>query len=158
VTINRGDLPPDQVRSEIIAGIDQGPLIVNYVGHGSTQVWTGSGILSASDVPTLTNGKKVPFFVTMTCLNGLFQDVHTDSLAEALMKADGGGAVAVWASSGLTEPDPQAMIDQQLMRLLFSNGQSPMLGDAVRGAKQATTDLDVRRTWIFFGDPTMRIR
>jgi autotransporter-associated beta strand protein len=158
VTIDRGERPPDQVRSEIVAGINQGPMIVNYAGHGSVEVWTGSGILRSDDATALTNGNKVPFFVTMTCLNGFFQDVYTESLAESLMKADGGGAVAVWASSGLTEPDPQALMDQQLMRLLFSNGQSPMLGDAVRGAKQATTDLDVRRTWILFGDPTMRIR
>ena len=32
------------------------------------------------------------------------------------------------------------------------------LGDATRQAKLATTDLDVRRTWILFGDPTMKIR
>jgi autotransporter-associated beta strand protein len=158
MTIDRGDLPPDQVRDEIIAAINQGPMIVNYAGHGSTQIWSGSGIFSSTDATALTNGNRVPFFVSMTCLNGIFEDAFTDSLAESLMKADGGGAVAVWASSGLTEPDPQAQMDQQLMRLLFSNGQSPMLGDAVRGAKQATTDLDVRRTWIFFGDPTMRIR
>jgi hypothetical protein len=158
MTIDRGDLPPDQVRDEIIAAINQGPMIVNYAGHGSTQIWSGSGIFSSTDATALTNGNRVPFFVSMTCLNGIFEDAFTDSLAESLMKADGGGAVAVWASSGLTEPDPQAMMDQQLMRLLFSNGPSPMLGDAVRGAKQATTDLDVRRTWIFFGDPTMRIR
>jgi hypothetical protein len=32
------------------------------------------------------------------------------------------------------------------------------LGDAVRGAKSATGDVSVRRSWIFFGDPTQRIR
>ena len=163
MVVNRGDRSPDQVRADIITGIDQGPMIVNYAGHGSVEVWTGSGILRSADATSLTNGQRVPFFVTMTCLNGFFQDVYTESLAEALMKADNGGAVAVWASSGLTEPDPQSLVDQQLMRLLFSDagggvGGSPMLGDAVREAKQATTDMDVRRTWIFFGDPTMRLR
>ena len=38
-------------------------------------------------------------FVMMTCLNGYFQDPVLDSLAESLLKAEHGGAVAVWASS-----------------------------------------------------------
>ena len=69
-----------------------------------------------------------------------------------------GGIVAAWASSGLTTPEPQAQINQELYRLLFSTEISPRLGDAVRAAKAVTTDPDVRRTWIFFGDPTMRLR
>lgn len=156
--VNRRERGTAQVRGEIIAGINQGPMIVNYLGHGSVEVWTGSGILRSADTPLLTNGQRTPFFVTMTCLNGYFQDVYTESLAEALMKADNGGAVAVWASSGLTEPEGQALMDQQLMRLLFGAEQSQPIGDAVRGAKAATTDMDVRKTWILFGDPTMRLR
>jgi len=32
------------------------------------------------------------------------------------------------------------------------------LGEAVRRAKAAVSDQDVRRTWILFGDPTTRLR
>jgi hypothetical protein len=32
------------------------------------------------------------------------------------------------------------------------------LGEAVNNAKKATTDQDVRKTWIFFGDPSMKMR
>jgi hypothetical protein len=32
------------------------------------------------------------------------------------------------------------------------------LGEAARQAKLATSDLDVRRTWMLLGDPTMRVR
>lgn len=156
--VNRGSNPTAQVKNDIISGINAGPLMVNYAGHGSTDVWTGVSILSSSDAAALANGNRLPLFVSMTCLNGRFQDSNRVSLAEALMKATNGGAVAVWASSGLTEPDAQSQMDQQLMRLLFTVGQSSTLGDAVRGAKHATNDQDVRKTWIFFGDPTMRIR
>jgi hypothetical protein len=157
-TVNRRDNSAEQVRSEIVAGINQGPQLINYAGHGSVEVWTGAGILRSMDKSSLTNGNKLPVVVTMTCLNGFFQDVFTESLAEAFIRAEGGGAVAVWASSGLTEPDRQALMDQQLIRLLFTTEQSPALGDAVRAAKEATTNMDVRRTWILFGDPTMHIR
>jgi hypothetical protein len=156
--VNRRDNPTEQVKSEIINGINAGPLLVNYAGHGSSDIWTGAGILKSTDALSLTNTNRLPLFVLMTCLNGRFQDPNRESLAEALMKADNGGAIAVWASSGLTQPDAQAAVNQHLIRLLFGNGQLPTLGDAVRGAKAVTTDMDVRRTWIFFGDPTLRIR
>lgn len=157
-SVNRRDNPAEQVKSEIVGGINAGPLLVNFAGHGSSDVWTGASVLNSSDALTLANGNRLPLFVLMTCLNGRFQDPFRETLAEALMRADNGGAVAVWASSGLTEPDSQALVDQQLMRLLFAAEPSRTLGDVVRGAKEATANMDVRRTWILFGDPTMRIR
>ena len=48
-------------------------------------------------------------------------------------------------------------MNEELFRLLFS-GAPLRLGDALVKAKAATPDLDVRRTWILFGDPTMRLR
>ena len=93
----------------------------------------------------------------MTCLNGFFQDVYSDSLAEALLKAKQGGAVAVWASSGLTEPDKQAVMNKEVVRLLF-NGGKLTLGEAVKRAKAAVSDPDIRKTWILFGDPTTKLK
>ena len=93
----------------------------------------------------------------MTCLNGYFQDVYTFGLAKALLEAPGGGAVAVWASSGLTNSAPQATLNQAMIGALFGS-QSITLGEAAVAAKQAISDMDVRRTWILFGDPAMKIQ
>jgi hypothetical protein len=94
----------------------------------------------------------------MTCLNGFFQDPREASIAEALLDAPG-GAVAVWASSGLTESAAQVRIDEALIRLLFpKSGVAQTLGDATRTAKAATTDRDVRTTWILFGDPSAKLK
>ena len=155
--ISRGDFSTDaQEKNALIGGINQGPLLVNYLGHGSVELWNGS-ILSSGDAEALINGSRLPFFINMTCFNGMFHDVYTESLSEALLKAKGGGAVAVWASSGLTEPEAQAMMNKELIRVLFS-GESISLGEAVKRAKAATTDPDARRTWILFGDPTTQLK
>jgi hypothetical protein len=119
-------------------------------------LWRGS-LLTTSDAPSLTNGAALPLVVGMTCLNGFFQTPYVESLAEALLKSENGGAVAVWTSSGLTVPNEQAPVNQELMRLLF-NGQGLTLGEAVAQAKAATTDQDVRRSWILFGDPTTKLK
>ena len=155
--INRGNQDTNTVRSQIIGGINQGPLVVNYYGHGSIGLWTGAGLLNTSDASALTNGTRLPLFTMMTCLNGFFHDVNGESMSEALLKAEQGGAIAVWASSGLTEMSGQALMGEQMYGAIFGQ-QSLALGDAVRTAKAATQDQGVRRTWIFFGDPTMRLR
>ena len=113
------------------------------------------GLLSSDDAPFLTNGSRLSLFVIMDCLNGLFHDPRTESLAAALLKSPGGGAVGVWASSGVTDPNGQADMNQALVPSLF---QGLTLGESTVKAKQNVADPDVRRTWILFGDPTTRIR
>lgn len=155
--VNRGTQDASTVRNQIISNLNQGPQVVNYFGHGSVGLWTGAGLLTTGDAAGLSNGNRLPLFTMMTCLNGYFHDVSGDSLAEALLKSQNGGAVAVWASSGQTNMEGQLQVAQPLYQLLFG-GQPMTLGDAVRGAKSATGDQGVRRSWIFFGDPTQRIR
>jgi len=105
----------------------------------------------------LNNGTRLPFVVAMNCLNGFFHDVYTESLATALMLSRNGGAVAVWASSGLTAPTPQFQMDQSLVKTLFTT-PGTSIGDAVLSAKSGIADQDVRRTFILFGDPTMKLK
>jgi hypothetical protein len=48
-------------------------------------------------------------------------------------------------------------MNKQFYQLVF--GKDAMtLGEAVQKAKESTGDMDVRRTWILFGDPTMKLR
>jgi len=143
-------------RSDLLALLNQGQLLVNYVGHGSTKTWNGN-LLTSSDAWNLSNFPYLPFLVSMTCLNGFFQDPYSESMAETFLKAERGGAVAVWTSSGLTLPTEQTVMNLELIRLLF-NGQGLTIGEAVMRAKQAVTNSDIRRTWILFGDPTLKLK
>ena len=143
-------------RQNLLEGINAGQLLVNYNGHGSVEIW-GSGLFDDTVAASLSNGNKLPMFVAMNCLNGFFHDVYTESLATALMLAPNGGAVSVWASSGLTEAGPQFQMDQALMQGLFSQ-PSTTVGDAVLFAKSGIADADTRKTFILFGDPMMRLK
>jgi hypothetical protein len=154
--VYRGQTDDKTARTAILGSINEGKLLVNYMGHGSNDSWHGS-ILTAGDAISLTNGLRLPVVVGMTCLNGFFQTPYVETLSEALLKAENGGAVAVWTSSGLTEPDEQAVLNEELIRLLF-NGENLTLGQATARAKAAVTDGDIRRTWILFGDPTTRLK
>jgi len=143
-------------KANIISNLNAGPAVAVYSGHGNVDIWGGS-IFTDTDAAALTNGNRLPFVVVMDCLNGYFADPSLQSLAETLLEASNGGAVAAFASSGLTLPTGQHAMGLQMFQLLYG-GSSVAIGDASRQAKTATTDMDVRRTWILFGDPTLKIR
>jgi uncharacterized repeat protein (TIGR01451 family) len=144
------------VSQQILDAINSGTLLVNYTGHGAEQQWSFSDLLDNTSAAALSNGGRLPVFLLMDCLNGFFHDVYAESLSTALLLAPNGGAVAVWASSGFTTAPPQAAMDQALLRTLAANPTQP-LGRSILTAKQNITDPDVRRTWILFGDPAMRV-
>ena len=155
-SVYQGQTDDETARTAVLGSINEGKLMINFIGHGSVLIWQGN-LLTSEDSQHLINGLRSPFFVNMTCLNGFFQAPYADSLAEALLKADQGGAIAVWASSGLTDPEWQVPMNKELIRLLF-NGQGLPLGEATARAKAATSDQDMRRTWILFGDPTTKLK
>ncbi len=144
------------VSQQIIDAVNNGTLLVNYTGHGSEQQWSFSDLLDNNSVASFNNGGRLPVFLLMDCLNGFFHDVYAESLSSALLFAPNGGAVAVWASSGFTTAPPQAAMDQALLRTLAANPSQP-LGRSILTSKLNITDPDVRRTWILFGDPAMRV-
>jgi uncharacterized repeat protein (TIGR01451 family) len=145
------------IRQQILDGLNAGSLIVNYNGHGSTEQWSFVDLLDDNVAASLANGQRLPVYLLMDCLNGFFHDVYTQSLAESLLLSPNGGGVAVWASSGFTNAQPQMFLNQALLIALAQNPNSP-LGTAILAAKSGITDTDVRRTWILFGDPSMQLQ
>ena len=156
VDLNRGQMPAAAAKAALLDAIARGQRIVNYIGHGNVDQWAGN-LLTNTDAVALENLDHLPVFLLMTCLNGYFNDPALDSIAEKLLMNPRGGAVAVWASSGQTLPLGQWVINQEMYVQIFSTPHV-RLGDAARAAKLATTDIDVRQTWVLFGDPTMRLK
>lgn len=153
--IRRGTADDATVKNQLLNAIKRGQTIVNYNGHGSVNLWRGN-LLANEDAAGLTNRQQLSLFVIMTCLNGYFNDPALVSLAESLLRANG-GAAAVWASTAQCEPSGQASMNLELYKQLFK-GDAQTLGDATTRAKAGVTDPDVRRTWILFGDPASRLR
>ena len=160
-TVNEvfGDAGTAGARAEVFDHVRDGQLLVNYLGHGSTTVWGKHGdLLTSADLAGGWNPDgRLPLVVAMNCLNGLFHGIYgEESLAETFLRAPG-GAVATWASSSVTHAHPQKVANQEFFRLLFA-GAYPTLGETLLAAKAVVADRDVRRSWIFFGDPAMRLK
>ena len=144
-------------RSQILAALNGGSLLVNYHGHGSEQQWSFSDLFDTNDAPVLSNGNRLPVYILMDCLNGFFQDVYAESLGVSLLMAPNGGAVSVWTSSGFTDEAPQASMNLAFFREFSAHPTEP-IGKIALTAKQGTTNQDVRKTWNLLGDPAMKFQ
>lgn len=157
IAVENFDISWSANRTGLLSGLNNNPLIVNFIGHGSVVGWSNTLILTSSDAPSLTQTGSTPFYVMMTCLNAMFADVYTTSIGEALLRIPNGGAVAVWASTGMSDPPPQNAVNRELYRVLAAN-PSITIGELVARAKAGTDDHSVRTTWVLLGDPTLKLQ
>jgi hypothetical protein len=129
------------------------------VGHGSTQHWAHESIFYTNDdIPRLSNDQMLPVMLLMTCLNGYFI-LPERCLAEEMLLWDGGGAVAVFTSTGMTDAQVQKLLDQGFIEALFQAGVI-RLGQLSHHAKQTllantTGQEDTANSFSLMGDPAM---
>lgn len=155
--INRGSTDG---RAKLLAEINNGRFFVNYSGHGTSSAWIDGSFFSSPDALRLTNDN-LSIFTMLTCLNGYFINADStpasDGLAEVLLKAQN-GAVASWASSGLTTPDVQEIMATRFYGQLGA-GNFTRLGDLIKDAKTSISGgRDVRLSWVLLGDPTLKVK
>jgi hypothetical protein len=154
------ELGPD-TRSAVKSAFDDGASLVSYVGHGGAAVWASENVWNAWDTPTLLAQSRQPLLLTLNCLNGYFVANTHDSLAEALLKAHGRGAIAAVSPSGLSLDAPAHAYHRALMAEIAS-GSHPRLGDALLAAQNAYSHSglmpELLAVYHLLGDPTLRLR
>jgi Peptidase family C25 len=160
VKLNRAEIGDANMHSQIVSNANDNPIVVSYFGHGNTSNWTNAGVFNKSDALGLTN-QKLSFYLLMTCLNGYTHSPYSDSLAESLMRSNG-GAIAVLASPNLNLPDGQQELRTSIYSLMFnvsgSGARALRFGSIIKAAKANTQDRDVRKSYLLIGDPTLVVK
>ena len=171
----------EMARADIAAIINSGTLMTIYTGHGDIDQWaderminsyyvsgwgieTGKSILSNYEMPT--------FVMTLNCLNGFFplpneggvknKDEPNDiPLAEAFLKLDRRGAVAVWSPTSLGYTWEHEILVRHVFEAVFKEGIN-VVGEAILKAKTAAypadnISKDIIYMYTLFGDPATRL-
>jgi len=148
----------EDIHEDIMSAINEGVGLVNYVGHGSVEVWGDERVLKAEDAAALRNRGRFPIFTTFTCLNGYFNHPDVDALAETLLTAPNGGIVAAIAPSSRTTTYQQFQVADIFFAQLLT-GQVTTLGEALQIAKQENAEnsnaRDVIYSYNLLGDPAL---
>jgi hypothetical protein len=148
-------------RPAILGAFDDGASLMSYVGHGGSAVWSSANVLNSWDTPSLQAQSQEPLLLTMNCLNGYFVAPNFDTLSEALLKAEGRGAIAAFSPSGLSVDGPAHQYHRAVIAEITS-GTHKRLGDAILAAQRdyAQTGLmpELLAVYQLLGDPAMVVR
>jgi hypothetical protein len=161
IRVYQGDFDtPEAARTRLLEEWDQGALLLTYVGHAGINLWTDKQFFRMDDVATLSNGGRLPFAATMTCLDGYYHHPQAQCLGEALLLAPQGGAVAVLAPTSESMPADQEFLIRGLLEALYDSAR-PTVGEAVMQAKRDLPDThaarDLMATYNLLGDPATRL-
>ena len=147
-------------RNAMITGCNNGKLLVNYMGHGSTTTWSSPSIFTTGNIGSLTNADRLNLLITPTCLNGYWCDTAGDCLAEAMTLTVGKGSIAAVSPSGLSLNTPARQLTGFLFQELLTNDYpcGPALTRAKIQLAAVTPYLYMLDIYTLFGDPALSLK
>ena len=149
-----------EVNEAIINAINQGTLILNYIGHGNPDVWAHEGVFErTSSIPSLKNDKL--FFLTAaTCDFGRFDDPTVQSSTEELLLAENRGMIGGFSAARVVYSHANEAINLELYSNLLSTSLEYManstVGEAFYLTKTKMYSTNDRKFHLFC-DPAIRL-
>jgi hypothetical protein len=145
-----------QAEEAVIKAFNEGSLIINWMGHGNSNVWAHEWTFRrAEDIPRLNNRKKLTLVYTASCSIGLFFYPVGEGMAEELLRAVNGGAIGIISATYLVYSGPNATLNYKVYDLLLQD--STTLGEALYIAKFLRGPNFNDRKFILFGDPVLKL-
>ncbi len=150
-----GRIKPE-ANNDLIAYLNQGTLMVNYVGHGSPTQWAHESVFSMNrDLDRIQNEGKLTFLIAATCDFGKFDDPHEPSFTEELIWQKNRGTIGALASTRLAFSSENYKFNRDFNKALFPSG-APSI--TVGAAKLLSTEADENdQKFVLFADPTMHL-
>jgi len=154
--------------TEAINGLDgfSGAVLAQFSGHGNFVVWSDDAFLDERDefdldTTDLVNGLKLPWLVVHNCLTGGFHIPLYNTMGEDWLRKNGGGAVAVFAPSGLSFNFVGRTVSETLWASMFGNEKNRDLAAPVATVLAGLCgqgSVEPCQNYILLGDPATRLQ
>jgi hypothetical protein len=156
----------DTLRTLFLNSFNQGASIATFHGHSSWLQWAMEGVLryypppytGPNDLTSMNNQYRLPVVLEMTCFTGSFHRPEVATVDESLLNLSGGGAVAVWGSSGLGISTGHVSLQTGFYEAINDQGERN-LGAAILAGKMKLNATgfhqDLLDTFTLFGDPAL---
>ncbi len=176
-TTNNTAYDPGATAAMVSTAVNTGVSLINYCGHGANNQFVTTGF-SSTNVSSLTNADKLPFIISVACVNGEFHT--TTCFAEYWLRKVNGGAIATLMST-INQDWVEPMVGQDYMNDMLTGGYTyannatnpgtgtntdhgkthfgaiTLNGDVLMLAEM-TSALATLQTWTIFGDPSLQVR
>ncbi len=112
-----------EVNAAIINAINEGTVLMNYIGHGSPELWAHEQVfVRSSTIPQLKNSRY--FFLTAaTCDFGYYDRTDAQSATEDLLFLPGAGAIGVYTAVRPVYSEQNTILNDSLYHQMLKWGR-----------------------------------
>ena len=164
-----GNTYPDATKA-INNRVEEGCLILNYIGHGSESGLAHERVVKTDDINSWNNSEKLPLFITATCEFSRFDNVNINSTTgeisaktsagEMILLNPDGGGIALMSTTRVVYSAPNYTLNSNIINYAFktaTDGYSMRLGDIIRLAKINSGSGTNKFNFLLLGDPAVRL-
>ncbi len=147
-----------KAKEDFLSGINNGSLVVSYLGHGSATGLGGERYFEIPDVEKLTNADKYPLFIIMTCDFTRFDDPTQKSGGEFLYLREKSGAIGIFATTrkiGVSNAERATKVGAKW--LFDYNNNLPDLSMAEALMYMKNDSVFEQGMIAFIGDPALKL-
>lgn len=155
------------VRRLLLEELDKGALLVNYSGHGSTEVLSHELVLNKADMAELKS-PRLPFWITASCDISPF-DASVECIGRSLMLNPRGGAIGMLTTTRTVYSRLNRLINMSFSKYVLASdsitGKRYTTGDALRLAKNLlvtpgsgmSDNSENKVSFVLLGDPALKL-
>ncbi len=164
MTMAGGARYPD-VNKAINEVVNQGALMINYIGHGGPRGLAHQRILTFDDIGVWNNKYNMPVFMTATCEFSSFDQPDPEELSAGvrIVLKPLGGTAALFTTTRLAWSGNNMTLNRNFMDVAFEKDQEDnnlRMGDLIRIAKRNSSGASIPmqlRNFVLLGDPSMQM-
>jgi len=147
-----------QANNDINKSVEEGVLLINYVGHGGEIGWATERILNLSDINGWTNNDNMTVFITITCEFSRLDDPGIVSAGEQAFLNPEGAAIALFSTTRVVYVGPGSNLNNLFYNHVFEreNGNFLAFGEIMKRTKNNIMDSG-KRNYSLLGDPALQI-
>lgn len=148
-----------QAKNALEKTLENGTLILNYIGHGNETTLTAEEIFKVSDISNWAKQDQLALWVTATCEFGRHDSPFVRSAAEELLFAPGKGAVALLTTGRPVFSSVNFALNEAFIEEVFrkKEGQYQDLGSIFRNTKNNSQNGALNRNFSLLGDPSLKL-
>ncbi|HYQ58685.1 MAG TPA: type IX secretion system sortase PorU [Draconibacterium sp.] len=153
-----GESYPD-VNAAINERVEEGVLVLNYIGHANNRYLAHEKVLEVSDINSWSNKNQLPIFVTATCEFSRF-DADETSAGEYILLNPNGGGIGLFSTTRVVTSGANFKLSRSFYNFIFAkdvNGDHYRMGDVMRLAKSNLANGTNKRNFSLLADPALKL-
>ncbi|MBN7811629.1 type IX secretion system sortase PorU [Algoriphagus sp. H41] len=148
-----------QAKSALKKTLDEGTLILNFIGHGNETTLMAEEIFRVEDLADWGRQEQLALWITATCEFGRHDSPFARSAAEELLSAREKGAVALLTTGRPVFSSVNFSLNKAFIEEVFrkKDGSHQDLGEIYRQTKNRSLNGPLNRNFSLLGDPSLRL-